>query len=116
MIIADKKVFSMTLTEKYIELKEEFKKVKKLMVFDFAQHLQTHYSITLYVENNRLLIRTDNSKYQNIQLINFFDNEFKEYHYHASLIFELSERISMADKHEYFELGSPYFLSFIDTF
>lgn len=106
----------MSLTEKYNELKDELTRVKKLMVFDFAQHLQTDYAITLYVENNRLLIRSDNSQYQNIQLIKFFDDEFKEYHYHASLLFELSETISMSKHLNDFELGTPYFLNFVDIF
>lgn len=107
----------MNLTEKYNELKSELTRVKKLMVFDFAQYLQTNYSIVLYVENNRLLIRTDNSKYQNIQLIRFFDNEFEEYHYHASLLFELSEVLSMSSTtFDYFELHTPYFLNFVDIF
>lgn len=107
----------MNLTEKYTELKSELTRIKKLMVFDFAQYLTTHYSINLYVENNSLLIRTDNSKYQNISLVSFFDNEFKEYHFHASLLFELSESVSMSStKYDYFEIGTPYFLNFVDIF
>jgi len=116
MIISDRKVFSMNLTEKYNELKSELTIIKKRMVFEFAQYLETCYAITLYSEDNRLLIRTDNSKYQNINLINFFDNEFKEYHEHAALLFELSETIGRSKEKGYFELGTPYFLNFVDIF
>lgn len=118
MIISNVKVFSMNLTEKYNELKNELTIVKKQMVFTFARHLQSHYDIILYIENNILLIRSDNSKYQNMNLIDFFDDEFKEYHEHAGLLFELSEIIGKSKKNagDCFELGSPYFLNFIDVF
>jgi hypothetical protein len=106
----------MNLTEKYNELKSELTFVKKQMVFEFAQYLNSHYSIILYVDNNSLFIRTDNSKYQNISLIDFFNDEFKEYHVHAGLLFELSEIIGKSKHSNYFELCTPYFLNFIDIF
>lgn len=116
MIISDRKVLSMSLVEKYIELKNDLKSVKKQMVFEFAQHLNTHYSIVLYVEDNKLLIRTDNLKYQNIFLIGFFEDEFKDYHEHAGLLFEFSELVNTQKKLENFELGTLYFLNFVDIF
>lgn len=106
----------MDLSEKYNELKNDLTVIKKQMVFEFAQHLFLNYSIILCVENNSLFIRTDNLKYSNISLIVFFEDEFKDYHTHAGLLFELSELISYKKDLENFELGTSYFLNFIDIF
>lgn len=106
----------MNLSEKYKELKKDLTFVKKQMVFEFARYLYLTHSIILEVQNNQLLIRSDNLQYQNISLIYFFNDEFKDYHEHANLLFELSELVSKNKISTDFEIGTDYFLNFVDIF
>lgn len=106
----------MSLVKKYNELLKDLTIVKKQMIFEFSQHLLCNYSIVLYVEDNTLLIRTDNLKYHDISLIDFFNDEFKNYHEHAALLFEFSESLGRTKRLQDFELGTAYFLNFVDIF
>lgn len=106
----------MSLVEDYHELKKDLKIVKKQMIFEFSQHLKNKYSIILEIQDNQLFIKSDKLQYQNISLIYFFNDEFKDYHEHASLLFELSDLVRKNKVLTNFEIGTKYFLNFVDIF
>lgn len=103
----------MNLVDKFLETKSELAKVKKLMIFEFANHVHEKLNVTLSIKNHSFVIE-DNDL--NILSINdFFSDEFSDYHYHAGLLYELSDLCSIRGLKDC-NLHSHYFLNYIDVF
>ena len=102
------------LIEKYKELNKELITVKKQMVFDFSNYLFDYHKITLSIKNGSIHI-SDSNNNEDLFLIHFFNDEFKDYHFHAGVLFELSEYLSRNKKEQNdFDLNSFYFLNFFN--
>ena len=103
----------MNLVDKYLETESELVKIKKLMVFEFANYVHDNFKITLSIEDSSFVIQDNDLKITS--LIDFLIDDFSEYHYHVKVLFELSECVSRR-KITNCDLHSYYFLNHIDIF